>query len=311
MPKKYARLAVSTACLGIFLSCSHSGQFSKTQSEEEVLIQSLLSTAQKHFQQGHFTEAIPHLENAVGLSSDTSPRGRFALFYSYLVIGEYGKARGLAEETVRLFPYHGAAYRQLGIAQLWLGETAAAIKSLRRSTEFRSVQPKTYFYLALAHARRSERKEQEQALASAEKLYQEILVKNPNEFSANYELASLYSFWNRSLEKIPDLVEHAKMGIDSGDESVEENELVTKFYLPILEGMGYLQKAEGEMAVAVFTQAIEASPPGAKADLAEVYYYLGKAQELLDNETGAKESFEKSLALDPTGPYSRLLSSKE
>ena len=56
------------------------------------------------------------------------------------------------------------------------------------------------------------------------------------------------------------------------------------------------------------------SPSGAKADVAELYFYLGKSLLELQELEKAKGAFTKVTELDPTGPYAndakRMLAGK-
>ena len=137
------------------------------------------------------------------------------------------------------------------------------------------------------------------------KEYEEILKRNPTDFSANYELASLLLFWNQDLDRASLCLAQAKQSL-SGDPEAEldaDRRLFANYYLPLLEGILFYRKGNAQDAQHALIKALASLPSNSKADVAELYLYLGKTYSELGNNGVAKSFLENGVTSDPAGPY--------
>lgn len=259
-----------------------------------------------HYLRGDLPRAMAQLEAgflADPQASEVWPR--FILQYCYLATGEYRSARTLGEELVRMAPYDPLAYQQVGMAQLWLGDIANAQRSFQRALDFESHSPRVHFYVGLAHQRMKQTGARDKAFAEAESEYTQILEKNPRDFLANYELASLYLFWNRSSDRAARLIATARESVTtSPNENVApERKAFIDYYLPLVEGILLHREGKALASMESLYRSLANLPSGSRADMAEIYFYLGKARSQLGDREGAKAFLEKGIGLDPGGPY--------
>jgi len=269
--------------------------------------QFLREQAMQQYTKGDFPRAIHYFEASLLLGAqpqDAWPK--FMLFYCYMAVGDYRNALMTAENLVRDYPYQSLTYQQLGLAQFWLGNTDEAVQSFQRGLEFESHPPRTHFYLGLASQRLNDDANKEKSFQEAEIEYQEILKSNPRDFNANYELASLYLYWNKHVDKVPLLLNAIKESIaQSGEEDTpQEKQLYFNYYLPLLEGIWLYRKGEGNGSLRVLFETLANLPSGLRADLAEIYHYIGKSYLLIGENENARVFLEKGITLDPRGPYS-------
>lgn len=304
-------------CIFVIVSCTHpqktetplslSGIEMEDSAPQDAQARSLREQGIAAFQKNDYPKAISQLEAAFLISPDANDaKSRYLLFYCYLSTGDYKKALTLAEQLAKLYPYQPIVYQQVGLAQLWSGQTTAAITSFRRAAEFDSHSPKLHFYLGMAYQMIKQEPAKLRSFQKAEKEYLQILEKNPNDFSANFELASLYLYWNEQIEKVPELLTLAKLSIGTNQSEAdidEERNIIERFYFPLSEAVLLFRKRNPKASISLLYQAFNNAPSGIRADLAEVYFYLGLNHELLKEAETATLFFEQSAALDPKGPF--------
>jgi len=252
------------------------------------------------YERGNYLEAISQLETSLWLEPGRSDI-QFLLFYCYLSTGNYKAAKRTANTLARNFPFQSLSYQQLGLAELWMGNKKAALEYLRRAKDFKFYQPKLNFYIGLASDSENAR---HKSFGAAEEEYEEILKKNPKDFTANFELASLYLFWNKKIERVAGLLATAKTNlIGETEEFPEEQGVLLRFHFPLLEGILAYRTGNPAGSVAKLLHALADAPQGSSADLAELYYYMGLSHAALENAGTAQMLFEKSLSLDEKGPF--------
>ncbi|MEZ4749840.1 MAG: hypothetical protein R3B54_04210, partial [Bdellovibrionota bacterium] len=216
-------------------------------SKDSNYAQVIREQAYKRYLAGEFTRAINQFEAYLVLE----PKGedqwiKYLLYYCYMAVGEYERALKLAKDLVHEKPYDFLSYQQIGLAQLWLGQLDDAIKNFQRSLEFESHLPQALFYQGLAYGQARQFAKQEAAFKDAENEYSQVLKSNPSDFKSNYEMATLYLYWNKEVEKVPALISAAKGSLTSrlADEDVlREESVYLNFHIPLLEGI-YLYRTE-------------------------------------------------------------------
>ncbi len=269
--------------------------------------QTLLDQGYYYYSRGDYSRALQNLET-VFLIDPRFPEewAKYLLYYCYVATADYRSALKLSEELVKTEPGQPLGYLQVGLAQLWLGETASAAGSFRRALEFESHAPRTHFYLGLAEGMLKNSAGRDRAFADAESEYEQILGKNPKDFPANYELASLYLYWNRNVSIASRLIATAKETIiQSPDEELPpDRRMFVSYYVPLLEGILQFRKGDTKESLKTLTDSLSNAPSGAKADIAEIYSYVGRDYLALGDKETARGFLDKVLTLDPKGPYS-------
>ena len=281
------------------------------------VIDSPSQKAREEYLKGDYPRATSHLETVLFLRPNSSdPWNRYLLYYCYLITGRYQEALETAKTLIKLDAFQPLPYTQLGLAELWLGHPDIAVQNLSRALDFESHLPRTHFYLALAYAALGQNDERDRALDTGVKEYEEILKRNPDDFTANYELAALLLYWNRQLGRASGLLEKAQenflkdgpaghLGLDADAQLSANHQLYSQYYLPLLEGILLYRSGNAGDAVQRLLQASLNLPSGAKADAAEMYFYLGSGYQKLGNTAAAKNFFRESMQNDPTGPYAK------
>lgn len=272
----------------------------------ENRVQTLREEAYGEYLRGEFPRAISHLETALTLDvqgQEVWPR--YILFYCYMAVGEYEHALSVAENIVKDHSFQSLPYQQVGLAQLWLGQVPNAIQNFQRALDFEAHSPRVHFYLGLAYAKLGQESSKEKAFADAKNEYEQILKANPKDFNANYELASLFLFWNKNIDKVPTLLTTTRESFTpAAEEDVpQEKKVYLNFYIPLLEAILMYQKGSPKDAQKVLLDLVQNIPSGIKADLAEIYFYLGKTYQSLGDPQLAKSFLEKSASLDSKGAY--------
>jgi hypothetical protein len=289
----------------LIVGCSHTPNLpttpsNKLETTELERANSLRKEGIALYEKGSYLEAIPPLETSLWLEPGHNDI-QFLLYYCYLSTGDYKQAKRVAEAIAKSFPFQSLSYQQIGLAELWSGNKSEAFRNLTRAKEFEFHQPKLHFYLGLASDTADSR---DKAFQTAEEEYEEVLKKNSKDFTANFELASLYLYWNKNLERIPSLLIAAKANlIDETEEFPEERGVLLKFHFPLLEGILAYRKGDPNTSINKLLSALAEAPQGATADLAELYYYMAASQAALDNTGTAKMLYEKSLSLAGKGPF--------
>lgn len=278
------------------------------ESKPSPAVESLRSQAIANYSRGEFPRAVQQLESSLLLEGEPSENWpQYLLYYCYLATGDYRNALRLSETLVQSDPFQSTSYQQVGLAQLSLGNAEEALLNFQRALEFETHATRTHFYVGLAQERLKNIPAKQAAFAEAEKEYAQTIAANPNDFSANFELASLYLYWNQSVEKVPLLVNAAKTSLaQTAEEDLPlERRIYAQYYLPILEGILLFRRGSGKEAVGKLVAALSNMPSGIKADLAEIYHYLGSSYALLEEMDLAKGFLERSLQTDPEGMYSQ------
>lgn len=279
------------------------GSESKGRSYTELLREQ----ANARYLAGDFQRAIEQLEAYLildGRSEDGWSRN--LLYYSYMAVGRYREALAIANQLVKERPYEGLSYQQVGLAQLWLGDAKRAVQNFQRTLEFESHAPQAAFYLGLAFEKLRNLAKRDEAFQQAEAECNEILAKNPKDFKASYELAALYLYWRRSLEKVPALLATAReaLSLKATDEDVlQERQLYLAFYLPLQEGIYLYRSEKPREALRPLFNALVGVPHGIRADLAELYFFIGESYRALKEEPFARAFYKKAVDLDPAGIY--------
>jgi tetratricopeptide (TPR) repeat protein len=277
-----------------------------TADSPESLAQTLRQTAFDQYRAGDYPRAITNFETASWIAPQTMGTWpKYILYYCYMVTGRYREALALANSLVKADPYQAISYQQVGLAQLWLGQAPAALESFQRALEFDSHAPRIHFYVGLAHSQMKQLPKRDVAFTQGVKEYEEILKRNPTDFSANYELASLLLFWNQDLARASLCLDQAKKSFP-GDPEAEleaDHKLFVNYYLPLLEGILLYRKGNTPTAQQTLLKALANLPSNSKADVAELYFYLGKTYADLGNQDTAKSFLENGLNSDPAGPY--------
>ncbi|MCB0404219.1 MAG: tetratricopeptide repeat protein [Bdellovibrionales bacterium] len=264
----------------------------------------------KRYLAGEFTRAINHFEAYLVLD----PKGedqwiKYLLYYCYMAVGEYERALTLAKDLVHEKPYDFLSYQQIGLAQLWLGKLGDAIKNFQRSLEFESHLPQALFYQGLAYGQARQFDKQEAVFKDAENEYAQVLKSNPADFKSNYEMANLYLYWNKEVEKVPALISAAKGSLTSrlADEDVlREESVYLNFHIPLLEGIYLYRTEKYQKSLHLLLAALVNAPTGTVADLSELYYYMGANYLALEDPVRARSFLEKANRLDPRGMYAEV-----
>lgn len=269
----------------------------------------LLEKGYERYRRSDFAGAVQQWEPvwiALGRASDTWTPS--LLYYCYLATGQYKKALTLAEDNIKAQPHNPLPYQQMGMALLWMGKADDAEDALRRSAEFDARSPDTFFYLALALQRQGKKSEAEKEFARGDAEYRTILESNPIDFPANYGLAYSYLYRNTKLEEAIERVRAAResLKLNPDVELTPDKNLYLGFYLPLLEGIYWNRLNKPKESLDLLTLALQNSPSGAKADLAEVYHFMGWNLKELGQMSASKEFLAKSVELDPHGPYSKM-----
>lgn len=280
-------------------------EIQSTLKEENPTAKQLKERGLSHFLSSDYPKAIQQLETSFLLAPESEEtKSKFHLYYAYLATGEYKKALSTAESLVSHYPYLSLSYQQLGLAHYFLGDTTEAQQAFQKASEFDAHSPRLHFYMGLVHDKLNQPEQKEKAFLSAEKEYRQILKSNEDDLTANYELASLFLFWNKNTKEVPSLIHHAKniLNSDKADLTEEAKKTFHDFYFPLLEGIYAYRQSDAQLAIELLLSAFSNAPSGIKPDLAETYYYLGLSHQMIGEKDKAKALLEQSLTLDPRGP---------
>lgn len=267
--------------------------------------QRLLDQGYAHYWKGDFARAITQWESAFLLEEGASPQqwGRYLLYYCYMATGRYGDALKLASALANERPNESLSYQQVGLAQLWLGQSALAIKNFRRALEFESHDPVVYYYLGIALEKRGRLKERDAEFKKAEREMRAMLKSNPFDFQTNYELANLLIRWKRSPNLVQAAVKATKDSLKYEGELAPERSVYERFYLAKLEGIAAHLTRQTARSQELLYQALSHAPSGIRPELAETYLFMGKNFAALGNPTNALNFLDRALLLDPKGPH--------
>jgi tetratricopeptide (TPR) repeat protein len=114
----------------------------------------------------------------------------------------------------------------------------------------------------------------------------------------------LYLYWNK---EIPTASKHVSIARESlptpSDELSDERKVMANFYMPLLEGILLFRLGEAKGAADKLRETLARAPSGARADVAELYFYLGKSLLEVNEGEKARGALAKVTELDPNGPY--------
>jgi len=304
---------------GIILGCAHPtvGRNPTTEpsgsadiAPPAVVLGPSFAEGLKYYRDGDVARAQITLENSVFLSTEkVADRSLQLLHYLYLITGQYDEAFKVGTELLSSLPYSPHAYEAVGVAQLWSGQTRLALSSLMRAREFEGHSPRTQFYIALAHERLKHTLDMKKAISRAVTQYEQILRANAKDFSANYELANLLLFFRQDIDRVPLLLSNARAAVDSLSDSDTGvgKQWYTQYYLALSDGILAYQKKDPERALSILRGVLPYVRPYAKADLAELYFYIGNCLDSLGQKPQAAQFLQRSASLDPHGAYQSRL----
>lgn len=304
------KLTLYTFVLLALVSCAHAPTATVNREPQAVAdldtikerkLGELRSQGQHYYKRGDYLRAIPYLESLVH-QADTLLKATdcFVLGYSLLSIGEGARAEEAVKKGIRLSPYQPVAYQLLGLSALTQDKPIQAGEHFKRGLEFDSHPPKLHYYYGLALEKQGKLKERDREFLNAEEEYEKILLQNVYDFGANFELAYLYLTLGHKIPKVEELIENARLGLKEADpELVEDGTLYAQFYLPMLQGMEAFRKNEYQKASALLEQTALTSPLGAKAELAEIFKYLGAAEKEVGKTELSASYSEIAKGLDP------------
>lgn len=258
------------------------------------------------YRRGDFPRAIQRLEAAAVVGNlKAQPWAMNILFYCYLATGSYAEAGQIAREVARHRPYDSLSYEQLGIAELWSRKPKQALEHFARAREFEAHATNLFFYEGLAHAALGNQKARDTSFQRAESEYRDILKRNPRDLTANIELATMLLLWNRSVSEVGILTTAAREAIASGVEEEQSwnQRLITRFYLPKLEGGFLAVQKQPKAARKLLIDALNNAPSGARAEVAEIYLFLSTNSREEGDLERARMYYDKAVSLDPSGPY--------
>jgi len=269
----------------------------------EKTSQDLYEKAYQAYLDGTYEKAIVGFETARLLSPVEMQFWRkLALSYCYLATGRYGDAEKLAQELMNEKPDYWGSYMNAGLAALWQGKLLKASGYFEKASDFQAAEPSLNVYWGITYQLLKKTKLAAQKFLQAETNYKEIIKNNPNEEQAFIELAYLYLYSSKQDGQALKLLDEAQKIIEESD-NPEKKQIWLDFYLPHLQGIGFYRQGRFRDSILTFTRALEKAPPGIRIDLAEVYYYLGKNYQALQEIERAKGFFTKALATDPLVLY--------
>jgi tetratricopeptide (TPR) repeat protein len=255
---------------------------------------------------GNFPEAATLIQTALLLDHQLNEPGpKFLIVYSSLMSGDYPRALSVAQSLANEFPYHPIVYQQIGLAEMEMGNLNEALSAFEKALDFESHTPRVHFYMGVIQAQLGKKSEADRFFQEGEREYKDILRFNPKDFSANYELASLYLFHNVHIEETGALLQNCRESLSTRtqDELPISRPIYTNFYLPLIEGIYAYRKNNWELAESRLKTALTHMPTGAKADAAELYFYLAKVHAAQHQDPEAKSFFDVAISMDPHGVY--------
>ncbi len=258
---------------------------------------------------GNYPKAITLLETADALSTSHSSRSLYLLYYCYLMTGDSRHALKVAQTIATEQPYSAVAYEQLGLAELSSGHYNASLEYFQKALDFEAHPTRIHFYKGIAEERLKNNLARDHSFLEAEKEYHQVLKTNPKDFSANYELASMYLYWNHAasqLAEVPQLIQNCRDNFQaaSTEDLPDDKKLYASYYLPLLDGIYLYRKGAAAESSNLLAGTIAHLPDGARTDLAEIYYYLAQDNFAMGHKEQARTFFDKSIAMDPEGIYS-------
>ncbi len=269
----------------------------------EKKVDRLFDRAYEDYLEGDYENAIIGFESAGLLNSKKMEYWRkSALIYCYLATGRYKNAENLSEKLIKQRPNDWGAYLNAALSRLWQGKLKEALNYFELANDFAAHEPAVNLYLGLTHKLMNKPQLAETQFQIAEKDYLSIMTNNPTDEQAVIELAYLYLYSGKKLGDVKDLLEKAEKIIESSDWR-EQRQIWIDFYLPHLKGVWLYKNGNHRESILMFADALQKVPSGIRLDLAEIYYYLGKNYQALNDDEKAYEFLNKALTLDPLVLY--------
>ncbi len=269
----------------------------------EKTSQDLYEKAYQSYLDGYYEKAIIGFETARLLNSAQMQFWRkLALSYCYLATGRYGDAERLAKELMDEKSDYWGSYMNAGLAALWQGKLLKASEYFDKASDFQDAEPSLNVYWGITQQLLKKPTLAARKFSQAEVNYKEIIKNNPNEEQSFIELAYLYLYSSKHEAEALKLLEQAQ-GIIEDSDNPEKKQIWLDFYLPHLKGIGFYRQGKFRDSILTLTGALEKAPAGIRVDLAEIYYYLGKNYQALEEAEKAKGFFTKALATDPLVLY--------
>ncbi|MBI3016407.1 MAG: tetratricopeptide repeat protein [Deltaproteobacteria bacterium] len=263
----------------------------------------LYENAYQAYLDGYYEKAIVGFETARLLKPEEMQFWRkLALSYCYLATGRYLDAQKLAKALIDEKPDYWGSYMNAGLAALWQGELLKASEHFEKASDLQDAEPSLNVYWGITYQLLKKPALATQKFSQAEANYKEIIKNNPNEEQAFIELAYLYLYSSKNEAEALKLIDQAQKIIEDSD-NPEKKQVWLDFYLPHLKGIGFFRQGRFRDSILALTGALEKTPAGIRIDLAEVYYYLGKNYQALQETEKAKGFFTKALATDPLVLY--------
>ncbi|MBI3019540.1 MAG: tetratricopeptide repeat protein [Deltaproteobacteria bacterium] len=269
----------------------------------------LYESAYQAYLDGYYEKAIVGFETARLLNPEEMQFWRkLALSYCYLATGRYLDAEKLAKELMDEKPDYWGSYMNAGLAALWQGHLLKASEYFEKASDFQDAEPSLNVYWFITCQLLKKPALAAQKFSQAETNYKEIIKNNPNEEQAFIELAYLYLYSSKNEGEALKLIDQARKIIEDSDNS-EKKQVWLDFYFPHLKGIGFYRQGRFRDSILALTGALEKAPAGIRIDLAEVYYYLGKNYQALQETEKAMGFFTKALAIDPLVLYAEEIRS--
>ncbi len=307
------KLASLIICLGLAITaCTKESKNSinLTLEEDENNTQNgvdLASLAYQSYKEASFSKAVQYYESLLLLKGDLDFWQKVVLAKSYMNYGQYREALKLGNELIEIEREEAVGYEILGFCYLAQNKARLAIDAYEKALTARQYSSLSYFYLGVAHGLKNNLKLRDKSFESGEKEYQLILEKNTDDISAHLELSYLYIYWRKKLDDAKSHLEKAKSLMENID-NPDEKMAWKNFYIPALEGLLLSQSGKSEESnkklIELFPHMVEG-----KANVAEVYFFIGRNYEKLGQISVARRFYSKAKEIDPITLYSREISS--
>ena len=156
-------------------------------------ISKLLTTAYINYKNNNFSKAITNYETALIFSESLEFWDNYALAYCYLTVGNHEKSIAILEALIEDKPEIADSFVLLGFNYLRTKKNKLAIEQFNKALSLETHTPRTYYYLSLAMKNEDPNYNDSDLISKAKLEYNEILLKNPNDFETLLELSYLHA----------------------------------------------------------------------------------------------------------------------
>lgn len=268
-------------------------------------IDTLLQAGLKAYNRGAFEVAKIDLETARLLSPSPLPTLSMAtLVDCYIVTGDFKRGIELSEELIIKEPNNPSLYTRLGLGLLLSGKYSDAAKTLDDALQIDDNERTAMLYLGLAHKLMGEESKMEEIFTTAKEQYDQILLINEEDLQSLIELATLHLYWEKDTEVVEKLLAKAKEVAEKGGSDSAIN-IISRFYIPMLEGTLYYQDQKYNDSLIKLTLALQNAPQGIHSDLVKIYYFVGKNYIQLLQTDQAKKFFTRAIEIAPEHYYAK------